>query len=178
LSEMWWLLALAFVGIVIFLVTFLWMNGRLKDQAIENQRCVQRLIDEHGAQVKTRIDQGVQKSREVRVGDAGQHWAPYFRDFKYNPADARFIGGPVDFVVFDGYTEWKDGKKDRSLNVVLVEVKSSKSQLTSAQRAIRKAVDKGMAKLKFDTYRLPESISETSEGESEPLVLDDLAEKE
>jgi predicted Holliday junction resolvase-like endonuclease len=177
LNEVYWLLALAIVGIVAFLVAFLWMNGRLKDQASENQKERQILIDEHGAQLKSKIDQGIQKSREVRVGDAGQHWAPYFTDFDYNPADARFIGGPIDFVIFDGYTEWLDGKKDRELKIVLAEVKSAKSRLTDGQRMIKKAIDKGEVKLAFYTYKLPKSVQGLKEDRI-PLSLDDIAEED
>ena len=43
--------------------------------------------------------------------------------------DARFIGNPIDFVVFDGYTQMKDEKGD-TINVVLVEEKKGKGRLT------------------------------------------------
>jgi len=153
------------------------MNGRLKDQAIESKECVQHLIDEHNALLKAKVDQGVQKSKEVRVGAAGQYWAPYFTDFDYNTADARFIGGPIDFVIFDGYTEWLDGKKDSQLKIVLAEVKSAKSGLTDGQRMIKKAIDKGEVKLAFYTYKLPKSVQEVKEDRI-PLSLDDMVEED
>jgi len=44
----------------------------------------------------------VDRSQAVTVGKVTEHIAPYLPDFGYNPKDARFVGSPVDFVVFDG----------------------------------------------------------------------------
>ena len=54
-----------------------------------------------GAEKEIRRD-AVNRSRAVTVGKVTEHIAPYLPDFGYNPKDARFIGSPVDFVVFDG----------------------------------------------------------------------------
>ena len=56
--------------------------------------------------------------------------------------DARFIGNPIDFVVFDGYTQVKDEKGD-TISVVLVEVKKGKGKLTREEGLIKKAVEEG-----------------------------------
>jgi predicted Holliday junction resolvase-like endonuclease len=66
--------------------------------------------------------------------------APLLPEFPFASADARFIGNPIDFVVFDGYTQVKDEKGD-SINVVLVEVK--KGRLTREETLIKKAVEEG-----------------------------------
>jgi predicted Holliday junction resolvase-like endonuclease len=47
-------------------------------------------------------------------------------EFPFASSNARFIGNPIDFVVFDGYTQVKDEKGD-TINVVLVEVKKGKT---------------------------------------------------
>jgi predicted Holliday junction resolvase-like endonuclease len=41
--------------------------------------------------------------------------------------------GPIDFVVFDGYTQVKDGNGE-SISVGLVEVKKGKRRLTREER--------------------------------------------
>jgi predicted Holliday junction resolvase-like endonuclease len=41
------------------------------------------------------------RSRAVTTGKVLEHFAPHLSDFPYNPQDARFIGNPVDYVVFD-----------------------------------------------------------------------------
>ncbi len=81
--------------------------------------------------------EAVHKSRSVTLGKVVEHIAPFSPLFPFNPRDARFIGNPVDFVIFDGATE---GEVRR---VVLVEVKSGLSTLTTKQRKIRDAVQEG-----------------------------------
>jgi predicted Holliday junction resolvase-like endonuclease len=38
----------------------------------------------------------------VTFGKVTEHFIPDLPDFAYNPKDARFLGSPVDFIVFDG----------------------------------------------------------------------------
>lgn len=84
----------------------------------------------------------VNRSRSTLKGKISEQMAPYLPGFPFSPADARFIGSPIDFVVFDGYTEAKDEKGD-SIGVVLVEVKKGKGKLSREQRLIEKAVTEG-----------------------------------
>ena len=56
------------------------------------------------------------------MGRISEQMAPLLPEFPFSSADARFIWNPIDFVVFDGYTQVKDEKGD-SISVVLVEVK-------------------------------------------------------
>src|SRR5262245_3054170 len=44
----------------------------------------------------------IEKSRAVILGKVSEHLVPFFPGFSHNPKDARFIGTPVAFVVFDG----------------------------------------------------------------------------
>ena len=60
--------------------------------------------------------------------------APHLPGFPFNPRDARFLGGPVDYVVFDGLEE---GSVRR---VVLVEIKTGGATLSSRERLVRDAV--------------------------------------
>jgi hypothetical protein len=48
--------------------------------------------------------------------------------FPFSFADARFIGNPIDFVVFERYTHGKDENGD-SINVVLVNAIKGKEDL-------------------------------------------------
>ncbi|MEE8134938.1 MAG: Holliday junction resolvase-like protein, partial [Gemmatimonadales bacterium] len=53
---------------------------------------------------------------------------------EFDPRDARFLGSPVDLVVFDGLSE---GKVRR---VVFVEVKTGQSHLSGRERQVRDVV--------------------------------------
>jgi len=63
----------------------------------------------------------IQRSRAVTLGKVTEHFMPYLPDFIYNPKDARFMGSPIDFVVFDGLSEGE------VKNIVFVEVKTGVS---------------------------------------------------
>jgi predicted Holliday junction resolvase-like endonuclease len=84
----------------------------------------------------------VNRSRSTLKGRISEQMAPLLPEFPFASADARFIGNPIDFVVFDGYTRVKDEKGD-SISVVLVEVKKGKGKLTREEALIKKAVEDG-----------------------------------
>jgi predicted Holliday junction resolvase-like endonuclease len=84
----------------------------------------------------------VNRSRSTLKGRISEQMAPLLPEFPFAPADARFIGNPIDFVVFDGYTNAKDDGGD-SISVVLVEVKKGKGRLTREESLIKKAVEEG-----------------------------------
>jgi predicted Holliday junction resolvase-like endonuclease len=76
----------------------------------------------------------VKRSRVVLGGKFLEQLAPFLPGFKYDPTDARFIGSPVDFVVFDGLSKGEPGK------VVFIEVKSGQSRLSKIERKVKEAV--------------------------------------
>jgi predicted Holliday junction resolvase-like endonuclease len=76
----------------------------------------------------------IQRSQSVIVGKVSEHILPHLPEFTYNPKDARFIGSPVDFVVFDGLDA---GNVEQ---VVLIEVKTGTGALTRRERQVRDAV--------------------------------------
>jgi len=47
----------------------------------------------------------VKKSQAVTLGKVTEHLIPYLPDFPYNPRDVRFLGSPIDLIVFDGLDE-------------------------------------------------------------------------
>lgn len=44
----------------------------------------------------------IDNSQSVTMGKMTEHMVPYLPGFDFNPSDARFIGSPIDLVVFDG----------------------------------------------------------------------------
>ncbi|KKL07503.1 hypothetical protein LCGC14_2585350, partial [marine sediment metagenome] len=61
------------------------------------------------------------KSRSVLGGLFSEQLAPFFPNFNFKPTECRFLGKPIDFIVFKGL----DDKKVNE--VVFVEVKRGKS---------------------------------------------------
>lgn len=89
----------------------------------------------------------IEHSRAVIRGQVSEQVLPLSEDFPFEAADARFLGHPVDFVVFDGLAS-----DDEELEVVLVEVKSGSSQLSRRERRIREAVERG--RVRFEVLRV------------------------
>ncbi len=81
----------------------------------------------------------VRRSRSALAGRSSEQLAPLFDGFaeRYDPADARFLGAPVDFVVFDGLGNGE------LREVVLVEVKTGAGRLNANERQVRDAIDEG-----------------------------------
>lgn len=80
----------------------------------------------------------ITRSRAVIVGKVIEHLVPYTPAvFPYNPKDARFIGSPIDLIVFDGCDEGEVRQ------VIFLEIKSGSSSLSRRQRQIREAVENG-----------------------------------
>lgn len=79
----------------------------------------------------------VARSAAVTMGKVSEQLLPFLPDFPFNPRDARFLGSPVDLVVFDGLAE------DAVRRVVLVEVKTGTAGLSARERLIRDAVRDG-----------------------------------
>ena len=77
----------------------------------------------------------IKRSQSVIVGKVTEHMVPFLPDFPWNPKDARFIGAPIDFLVFDGLDE------GRLRSIVFVEVKTASSPLTAREKQIREAVE-------------------------------------
>jgi predicted Holliday junction resolvase-like endonuclease len=71
------------------------------------------------------------------AGKTAEQWAPYLEGFPGQPTEARFLGAPVDFVVFRGLGR---GRVDE---IVLVEVKSGDGQLSAIERSLRDCVREG-----------------------------------
>jgi predicted Holliday junction resolvase-like endonuclease len=62
---------------------------------------------------------------------------PYWPQFPFVARDARFLGSPVDFVVFDGLSE------SAVRRVVFVEVKTGDARVSVREQGIRDAVNRG-----------------------------------
>ena len=96
----------------------------------------------------------VQQSRAVLGGKFTEQMVPYFPDFKYDPTEVRFIGSPVDMIVFPGLAA---GNPEE---IVILEVKTGQNvHLTPQQVKIRQLIEEGMVRW--------DEIHRTEEGEGE-----------
>jgi predicted Holliday junction resolvase-like endonuclease len=90
------------------------------------------------------------RSRAVLSGQFSEQLAPFFPDFNFKPTECKFLGKPVDFIVFKG----SDDKKIDE--VVFVEVKSGKSKLSSAEKSLKETIEN--KNVRWEEYRIPEEL--------------------
>jgi predicted Holliday junction resolvase-like endonuclease len=156
------LLLVAVVILLIVLFKYMQLQSRLNDfQSQFNDRVQQQFAvwrDHELESVKSQLHQSAQyeahtaldrwrmeseanirmdairRSSAVVSGKVTEHLAPYIGVFPYNPKDVRFLGAPVDLIVFDGMNE------DDLREIVFLEVKTSSASLTTRERRIRDAV--------------------------------------
>lgn len=87
------------------------------------------------------VRDAVMQSRAVLGGKFTEQMAPYLPEFRYDPTEARFIGSPVDLIVFPGLAR---GEPEE---IVIMEIKAGRSaQLTPQERKIRQLIEDGMVR--------------------------------
>ncbi len=137
--------------LVLFLFSallFLWAGlkiGNRHGRRAEEAEWRTRKLDEV---VRSRL----KTSRAVIGGQFSEQLAPYLPGFPYHPNECRFVGKPIDFLVFRGMDQ-----KEIS-EVVFVEVKSGKAKALSPQeKRLKEAVLAG--RVKWEQYNVPEEIT-------------------
>ncbi len=100
--------------------------------------------------------EAIEKSRAVLGGQFSEQLAPFMPDFPFLPTECRFMGKPVDFLVFKGLD------KKEVEEVVFVEVKSGSSKLSASEKKLKETIEKG--KVKWEEYRIPEDVTRKKEG--------------
>ena len=87
------------------------------------------------------VKEAIAQSRAVLGGKFVEQLAPYLPEFKYDPTEARFIGSPIDLIVFPGLAS---GDPEE---IVIMEIKTGKTgQLTPQERKIRQLIEDGMVR--------------------------------
>jgi predicted Holliday junction resolvase-like endonuclease len=89
---------------------------------------------------KKAVQDGISKSRAVLGGKFTEQLVPYLPEFKYDPTEARFIGSPIDLIVFPGLSQGEPRE------IVIVEIKTGGSQLSTVENKIRQLVESGMVR--------------------------------
>jgi predicted Holliday junction resolvase-like endonuclease len=159
-------LLLALVALLLIVLVVSWARAgtiahgrfeRWRETELDRVRSESTLLAQDAARVELARWQAEQetairrdaiaRSSSVVLGKATEHLAPFLATFPYSPRDVRFIGSPVDLVVFDGLDAGEMSQ------VVFVEVKSGAGQLSSRQRQVREAVRAG--RVSWEEWRLP-----------------------
>jgi predicted Holliday junction resolvase-like endonuclease len=134
-----------FLVVVILVVAVLFILGiyNLAEQKFKRRfRQWQEAEESRFEEERGRVSKvAIAQSRAVLGGKFTEQMAPYFPEFKYDPTEARFIGSPIDLIVFPGLSEGDPRE------IVIIEVKSSqKVNLTPQEKKIRQLIEDGMVR--------------------------------
>lgn len=93
------------------------------------------------ADIEAARKDAISRSRASLGGKFTEQMVPFFPDFAYDPTEVRFIGSPIDMVVFPGLAQGDPQE------IVILEVKTGKNaQLNPIQKKIRQLIEDGMVR--------------------------------
>ncbi|MCU4378623.1 Holliday junction resolvase-like protein [Acinetobacter haemolyticus] len=148
-----WLAMLIGACIGVVLTTIILSNSRNGRIQAEYEKYIAELELEHKQALLDAQKRSVNTSRAVLKGKMAEQFAPILPEFRYLPSDAKFLGDPVDYVIFDGYTNFRDGDGEaEDIEVILLDIKSGGARLSKGQQAIAQAVQEG--RVRFETLRI------------------------
>jgi predicted Holliday junction resolvase-like endonuclease len=109
-------------------------------QSLEDE--IQEMKDKYKVMLN-RIKVGAAKtSLAVNVGKAVEKIAPALPSFPHTIGDCRFLGEPIDYLVFGGIVP-----RGRIEELVFLDIKTGKARLTAGQKLIKAAVERHKVEL-------------------------------
>ena len=149
------------VGLIMGLTVAYLVQNRDKSSAVSsNTQLIQgyeaKLRDQqqqHQREIERARKQSVARSRYTIKGLIAEQLVPLLKGFTYEPSDARFIGSPVDYVVFNGYTAMRDkGESSETLEVVILDIKQGGANLSANQRRLLRRLKRGVYALRSSAF--------------------------
>ena len=148
--EIGLIVAIVFLIILLFVIYRIGMQRGRSEKELEWQ----------GNMGKLRRD--IADKQRVNIkGKIGEVFAPFLEGFPFKASECKFLGDPIDYIVFEGLDE-RDVK-----GIHLVEVKTGKSKLSKHQKQIKDLVDSlDSDKVKFHEFRFSGGDGEMEEWEN------------
>jgi predicted Holliday junction resolvase-like endonuclease len=125
-------------GILVFAGCYSFYISKTKEMELEK-----------ASEIDKAVQKALQQSRNVVRGQIAEELLPLFPDFPYVLSDCKFIGKPIDYIVFDGMSEKRDSNEG-DVTVIFADVKVNKARRTKVQNEIRKAIIDG--RFRFETW--------------------------
>lgn len=101
-----------------------------------------------GRKLESIVKARLKQSRAVLGGLSSEQIAPMIPGFPYDPGDCRFVGKPVDFIVFCGMN------RQQIAEVVFLEVKSGTARtLNEQEKKLRDVIQAG--KVRWAEFDVP-----------------------
>lgn len=146
------------------------VKRRFEDWKNQHEQEIREALEkEYEQKLERERKQAIEKSRAVQRGQVIEQFFPLLAGL--DPESIRYLGQPVDFLVFRGLEKsrkdegHKEGDRKDEIEVVLVEIKTGKSQENERQRRLRRAIESGDARLCWWTVRLEREKEEEKDEE-------------
>lgn len=88
----------------------------------------------------------IKKSKSVILWEVYEKVLPFLPNFPYSPRDMTFVGKWIDYIIFDGLSNWNLKK------IVFLEVKSGTSKLNQNEKMIRDVIYE--QKIEYKEYKI------------------------
>lgn len=135
-------------------------NKEIAEVRIEKNKEIKNLKEELKALqnkyhqgIKSPIKHALSSSRNSFKRELGEIFCPFQNGFSYNVRDCRFIGHPIDYIIFNNLEAYREGQKEiDDIEIIFIEVKTTHSaNLSKVQNAINHAISN--KRVKFKTYK-------------------------
>lgn len=131
-----------FIILVLFIfVIYLWFKNR--EWNIKFEHKVEEFLEKEEERIRR---DAIERSARTLSGKTLEKLVPFLEKFPYDAHDIRWLGDPIDLVVFDGYAV------DNPDKIVFCEVKSGDSKLTAGQKKIKELIEN--KKVKWEEFRV------------------------
>ena len=111
--------------------------------------------------IKTQVEKAradsVKRQRSILKGQAMEQLAPFIHP-DYQVKDYKFMGDPIDYVIFSGMSEKKD-----EIKIIFMDIKTGTARLTKIQKQIKEAIEEG--RFTFEVFRPDNYLEETQEND-------------
>lgn len=108
-------------------------------------------------EAENKIKKALDSSRNTIRGKIGEEIVPLLPNFPYTLADAKFSGNPVDYIVFDGMSEFRDGNNEKEITIIFADIKYNTASNSRVQTAIKRAIEEG--RVKWENIKLDKEFN-------------------
>lgn len=117
-------------------------NTELKKELATVQVTVDSTVKEEVE--KARAD-SIKRQRSILKGQAMEQLAPFIHP-DYQVKDYKFMGDPIDYVIFSGMSE-----KNDDIEIIFMDIKTGTARLTKIQKQIKEAIEEG--RFRFELFK-------------------------
>ena len=91
----------------------------------------------------------INRSARTLSGKTLEKLVPFLERFGHDPHDVRWLGDPIDLVIFDGYSQNNHKAVEK---ITFCEIKSGDSKISSAQQRIKEIIQK--KKIEWEEFKI------------------------